>query len=516
MLKIFKNEVGAIGPIIMVLLLLGGLGVGLFLINKPTNLTPKASGGSVSFVNDSGKQISETSTPKVKIMVNSPWVTDEGYDIDECGGRNSFNLIQSVNAEAEDDNNESNGTSKPKKIKNSKQGCLVVDEVVISEDPNFSSGSTTKVFPYTGKSKTMVVDYEFSKSLSGTIEPGKKSIYVKFKSTAGQAEQNAKPFPATISYTGSGSSVSPTPTPSSPIANILPASFRRVFITSTPYNGNLGGLSGADAKCQDRANIVGLGGIWKAWLSDNNTSVSSRFDHASVPYVLLNGVTIANNWDDLTDGSLQSPINTTELKNLRDPYASVWTGTSINGSIANTSTTRNCNNWSSSEAGEYGFLGASNKSDRWWSEFANVDCNMSAYKGLYCFEQTNASVLGGKPDLKVDFISVVNEEFNVVLCNQGYASDKTYDLTIKDLTNNHSYSVTGKILYDGGSPAKGCWYRESVPCTDKKSCKDTKTTMQVEVEIDTNNKIDEGDEANNKLNVSLTPVKCGGDDSPCN
>ncbi|MDZ4247347.1 MAG: DUF1554 domain-containing protein, partial [Dehalococcoidia bacterium] len=91
------------------------------------------------------------------------------------------------------------------------------------------------------------------------------------------------------------SSASPNPT-ASPVAG------KRVFVTAATYNGNLGGLSGADAKCQASANAVNLGGTWKAWLSDSNTSAGSRLNHSDSPYRLLNGTTIANNWDDLVDG----------------------------------------------------------------------------------------------------------------------------------------------------------------------------------------------------------------------
>src|SRR5207248_2675590 len=44
---------------------------------------------------------------------------------------------------------------------------------------------------------------------------------------------------------------------------------KRVFVTSVMYDGNLGGLAGADAKCQARATAASLSGTYKAWLSDD-------------------------------------------------------------------------------------------------------------------------------------------------------------------------------------------------------------------------------------------------------
>ena len=206
LVKNIHTQKGAVAPIIVVLILLSGLGVGLFLINKPTNLTPKASGGSVTFVDDSGKQITETGSTKVKLRVTSPWVTDEGYSGDDCGGGNSFYLVKPVIADSEDEDSSEQNTKKPKQSKAPKQKCVVVKEVIVSESPNFSD-SSTKTFPYTGKSKTMMVDYEFSKSLSGTVDPGKKSVYVKFRATDNVTEQNALPFPATIEYKSGGAIV---------------------------------------------------------------------------------------------------------------------------------------------------------------------------------------------------------------------------------------------------------------------------------------------------------------------
>ena len=53
------------------------------------------------------------------------------------------------------------------------------------------------------------------------------------------------------------------------LSALVPAKF--AFVTSTIHNGNLGGLAGADAICQDLADAAGKGApslsIWKAWLA---------------------------------------------------------------------------------------------------------------------------------------------------------------------------------------------------------------------------------------------------------
>lgn len=59
---------------------------------------------------------------------------------------------------------------------------------------------------------------------------------------------------------------------------------RKVFITDSKYTGNLGGLEGADQKCQEQAVKKGLAGNWKALLGDDQTIAVNRLQ--------LNGIFI--------------------------------------------------------------------------------------------------------------------------------------------------------------------------------------------------------------------------------
>lgn len=90
-----------------------------------------------------------------------------------------------------------------------------------------------------------------------------------------------------------------------------------VFVTSQRHTGNFGGVTGADSLCQSLANSAGLAGTFKAWLSGSSvsSSPSARFSQSSAPYLLVDGTVIANNWGDLTDGSIQNPINLDEAGN---------------------------------------------------------------------------------------------------------------------------------------------------------------------------------------------------------
>ena len=112
-----------------------------------------------------------------------------------------------------------------------------------------------------------------------------------------------------------------------------------VFASSTLDDGNLGGVAGADAICSAQAAAAGLTGTYLAWISDSGTSPSQRFVQAPAGYVRVDGMRVACDWADLTDGTIQNPINKTESGGA--PFSSVWSGTTTNG----TSTGTDCNGW---------------------------------------------------------------------------------------------------------------------------------------------------------------------------
>ena len=71
---------------------------------------------------------------------------------------------------------------------------------------------------------------------------------------------------------------------------------KTVFVTSAQFNGNLGGLTGADDKCQAEANgpaSIVPSGTYLAWLSDGTDSPDTRFTKSAHPYMLPDGSKIA-------------------------------------------------------------------------------------------------------------------------------------------------------------------------------------------------------------------------------
>ena len=113
------------------------------------------------------------------------------------------------------------------------------------------------------------------------------------------------------------------------------------------YDGALGGLGGADAKCDARASEAGLSGTFKAWLSDSGCGPADGcrdFTQSTLPYFRVDGVRVADDWADLTDGSLQASINVDEFGDDQD-IADAWTNTQIDGSIDVMDSASNCNEW---------------------------------------------------------------------------------------------------------------------------------------------------------------------------
>ena len=170
-----------------------------------------------------------------------------------------------------------------------------------------------------------------------------------------------------------------------------------VFRTSKGYRSNLQGLTGADQLCRELAATAGLPGTYLAWLSDSTGSPSSRFVRATVPYTLVNGTVIANNWADLTDGTITSPITVTETGGFNDKQ--VWTNTRANGTPGSdrmyTTTApdgEHCFNWTYDNSFYNTYLGFPFSLDANWTDFETRPCHedfgsVPAPWGLYCFQQ---------------------------------------------------------------------------------------------------------------------------------
>ena len=183
-----------------------------------------------------------------------------------------------------------------------------------------------------------------------------------------------------------------------------------VFVTSQRYSGNLvkeanklnpapeprfnenQGLEAGDFICNSHAQGAGLFGNFAAWLSKDGVDAKDRLTQGSGPFIDVNGLTIADNIKDLTDGNLDAPIVSDEL-GLAILYGShrandfAWTGTGIGGTAYEG---KYCNGWAHYAEPDHALTAAVGKicddcvADWTFSDF--FDCHWKILSHLYCFQ----------------------------------------------------------------------------------------------------------------------------------
>lgn len=170
---------------------------------------------------------------------------------------------------------------------------------------------------------------------------------------------------------------------------------RRVFATSTLYTGAINGVVGADHICNTRAQAANLPGNYMAWISTNANNVpltpASRFMHSVVPYVMVDGTKVADNWNDLTDGSLDHGISLTEFGQPTpetgltcDDARVVRTGTAPDGTLG--VDLGRCNNFTQADGMAQGTIGHTTSSIGEWSQCGDRQLCLEPTP-IYCFQQ---------------------------------------------------------------------------------------------------------------------------------
>jgi hypothetical protein len=187
------------------------------------------------------------------------------------------------------------------------------------------------------------------------------------------------------------------------------------FVTSAPIGkgGDLGGLAGADAHCQQLAATAGAGGkTWHAYLSSPESptakGANARDRIGNGPWQNEKGVVIAQSVDDLhgANNKLSRETALTERGTVVAGigYTPIWhdalTGSDREGRAYPGNINMTCNNWSSSEFGKamLGHIDRTGLADNdyarsWNSSHQSRGCSQAdliATGGnglLYCFAQ---------------------------------------------------------------------------------------------------------------------------------
>lgn len=184
---------------------------------------------------------------------------------------------------------------------------------------------------------------------------------------------------------------------------------RRVFVTSETYpsdfktNDNPMGVEGlalADYRCNTLAKALPGAGSYKAWLSTSSESPSSRFGTKFTGnYILFSNENggkfhiVAENWDDLTNESLDHAINADETGATVTTAKNPWTGTTAKGTSEPADmmvVDQTCSDWTDATDtnNNKASVGASSAVDKTWTA-GNKSLPCSDDRRIYCF-QTSA------------------------------------------------------------------------------------------------------------------------------
>lgn len=185
---------------------------------------------------------------------------------------------------------------------------------------------------------------------------------------------------------------------------------RRAFVTSTLPSAALGGLPGADLRCQELAAAASLPNPtgFVAWLSDSTTDAychvhgfaGKRVNNCGQavlpaeagPWVRPDGFPFADRIDRALypTGRVFAPMILNETGAPINIYSAVWSGTNELGAL-HSSNPVPCSDWTLADAGQIVGLGASSATTESWLYYGMSNCSYAFH--LVCLETGLAAPL---------------------------------------------------------------------------------------------------------------------------
>ena len=169
-----------------------------------------------------------------------------------------------------------------------------------------------------------------------------------------------------------------------------------MFVTDASYDGNLGGIAGANAKCNSDIRKPTSG--YKAFISTNEnypSAVSLGIDTSLPIYSTDTMKKIANNYADLIDGTIENPIYPRIL------WTQVWTAnypwSLVNGNYIIQESA--CDSWTSNDSSKTAYYGYPYavpgyyppvSESIWWKYVTNYNACSETHH-LYCIGQYDGS-----------------------------------------------------------------------------------------------------------------------------
>ena len=248
----------------------------------------------------------------------------------------------------------------------------------------------------------------------------------------------------------------------------LPYQWRPILVmTNKQWDGNLGGFSGADAKCMTDDNVKASQGFrspWKALISkeggsNNATEVGLTYYRSD----LTTRIATATNGNLVGKNSLENSISTIDPSPLVEGLA--WTGAYGGTAIANQT---DCFAWTNNDSGYRAVIGVGVKnSDEWWL-FPIVlahETTCSDSRRLYCVQQREIG--GALPVVTVmDVQHKTNGDVVIIPESNGFKIPQGSALrTLPTATGVATYELVmqtdGNLVYYKCSD-KECTYGKSV------------------------------------------------------
>jgi hypothetical protein len=251
-----------------------------------------------------------------------------------------------------------------------------------------------------------------------------------------------------------------------------------VFVTSTTHGANLGGLSGADAICAQRAQAAGLGGqSYVAWLSTDTIAAPSRLGSAR-GWMRTDGLPVIDSVTELTQrDQFFFPIRLDEkgqdvAAGGDYGFVPVWSGTFVTGTAPGLT----CQNWTSEGSTDVTLVGDAAAGALAWSwNNAHYACEGWSLP-IYCFETDYATPVSPAPAPASARLAFVSNIANVAFAPRDGGSIADADaVCAADAAQAGLPGSFKALLADiGKSPksrfdtSKGPWYRlDGVPIVAK-------------------------------------------------